>query len=167
MDRIHYIEGDTDSGYWAVSAPQGQLGFEGVIKDEKFHMENIDKYLTSDFYGVNRTFNTKLEKMEFDKRLGGLAVEKQSKNMIALASKLYTIWDDTKETGKAKGVSEHFKHTQYQEVLEQRKIINGTNRTLRMNEGEMSHIATNKRALAAIYLKYKVSDDGSFVLLPF
>jgi hypothetical protein len=162
MDRVHYIEGDTDSGYWAVSAPQGQLGFEGVIKDEKFYLENIDKYLTSDFYGVKRDFNTKLEKMQFDKKLGGLAIEKQSKNMIALASKLYTIWDDTKETGKAKGVSEHFKHTQYQEVLEKRKIIDGTNRTLRMNEGEMSHIATNKRALTAIYLKYKVSNDGLF-----
>jgi hypothetical protein len=91
-----------------------------------------------------------------------LAIEKESKNMIALASKMYVIWNDTKETGKAKGVSEHFKHTQYQEVLEKRKIINGTNRTLRMNEGEMSHIAVNKRALTAIYLKYKVSNDGSF-----
>jgi hypothetical protein len=106
MDRIHYIEGDTDSGYWAVSGEGKPNGFEGVIKDEKFYMDNIDKYLTSDFYGVNKQFNSQLEKMEFDKRFGGLAVEKQSKNMIALASKLYTIWDNSKETGKAKGVSE-------------------------------------------------------------
>jgi hypothetical protein len=161
MDKIHYIEGDTDSGYWAI-AGAGNSGFQDVIKDEKFYMENIDKYLTSDFYGVKREFNTKLEEMQFDKKLGGLAIEKESKNMIALASKMYVIWNDQKETGKAKGVSEHFKHTQYQEVLEKRKIINGTNRTLRLNEGEMSHIAVNKRALTAIYLKYRVSSDGSF-----
>jgi hypothetical protein len=143
-------------------AGQGNSGFQDVIKDEKFYMENIDKYLTSDFYGVKHSAATKLEKMQFDKKLGGLAIEKESKNMIALASKMYVIWNDTKETGKAKGVSENFKHTQYQEVLEKRKIINGTNRTLRMNEGEMRHIAVNKRALTAIYLKYKVSNDGSF-----
>jgi hypothetical protein len=168
MDRIHYIEGDTDSGYWAIAsaASSPNPGFQDVIKDEKFYMENIDKYLTSDFYGVNKQFEASprgaLEKMQFDKKLGGLAIEKESKNMIALASKMYVIWNDQKETGKAKGVSEHFKHTQYQEVLEKRKIINGTNRTLRMNEGEMSHIAVNKRALTAIYLKYKVSSDDSF-----
>jgi hypothetical protein len=164
MDKIHYIEGDTDSGYWAI-AGAGHGGFQDVIKDEKFYMENIGKNLTSDFYGVNKQFEVSpggaLEKMQFDKKLGGLAIEKESKNMIALASKMYVIWNDTKETGKAKGVSEHFKHTQYQEVLEKRKIINGTNRTLRMNEGEMSHIAVNKRALTAIYLKYRVSNDGS------
>jgi hypothetical protein len=185
MNKIHYIEGDTDSGYWGV-AGQGNSGFQDVIKDEKFYMENIDKYLTSDFYGVSKTFNTKLEKMQSDKKLGVLTIEKESKNMIALASKMYVIWNDTKETGKAKGVSEHFKHTQYQEVLEKRKIINGTNRTLRMIKPRagviglgqatdspgglfespcdaiMSHIAVNKRALTAIYLKYKVSNDGSF-----
>jgi hypothetical protein len=161
MDRVHFIEGDTDSGYWAVSG-NGNPGFQDVILDEEFYMANVGKFMSSSFYGVNKHFETELEKMEFDKRLGGLAVEKESRNMICLSSKLYCIWDDKKETGKAKGVSEHFKHTQYLEVLDNKKIINGSNHTLRVNEGQMSHIHTNKRALTSIYVKYRVSSDGSF-----
>jgi hypothetical protein len=125
-------------------------------------MKNIGHYLTSDFFGVEKQFETPLDKMRFDKRFGGLAIEKESRNMIALASKLYVIWDDNKETSKAKGCHQKFGHEQYLEVLEQGKIINGVNHTLRMNQGEMSHIFVNKHALTAIYSKYKVSSDGSF-----
>jgi hypothetical protein len=161
MDRVHVVELDTDSLYLAV-AGDGNPGFQDVIKDKEFYMKNIAHYLTSDFYGVNKQFDTPLEKMRFDKRFGGLAIEKESKNMIALASKMYCIWDDTKETGKAKGVSQKFSHQCYLDVLEQGKIINATNHTLRMNNGEMSHIFVNKHALTAIYTKMKVSSDGSF-----
>jgi hypothetical protein len=75
---------------------------------------------------------------------------------------MYAIWDDKRETGKAKGCHQKFKHEQYLEVLEQGKVIHGVNRSLRMKDGVMSHVATNKRALTAIYSKYKVSSDGSF-----
>jgi hypothetical protein len=161
MDRVHVVELDTDSLYLAV-AGNGNSGFEDVIKDKEFYLANIGHYLTAGFYGVNKQFDSPLEKMRFEKRFGGLAIEKESKNMIALASKMYCIWDDTKETGKAKGVSQKFSHQCYLDVLETGKIINGVNRTLRMNNGEMSHISVNKHALTAIYNKMKVSSDGSF-----
>jgi hypothetical protein len=125
-------------------------------------MANIGHYLTSDFYGVNEQFDTQLEKMMFDKRFGGLAIEKQSRNMICLASKLYCIWDDSKETSKAKGCHQKFTHQTYLDVLENGRIINGTNHSLRMKDGMMSHVSTYKRAISAIYTKMKVSSDGSF-----
>jgi hypothetical protein len=160
MNRIHFCEGDTDPMYWAV-AGNGNGGFEDVILDKEFYMANIGHYLTSDFYGVNKQFDTPLEKMRFDKRFGGLAIEKESKNMICLASKLYCIWDDSKETSKAKGCHQKFNHETYLDVLENGRIINGTNHSLRMKDGMMSHVSTYKRAISCIYTKMKVSSDGS------
>jgi hypothetical protein len=99
--------------------------------------------------------------MIFDKRFGGLAIEKQSRNMVALASKLYCIWDNEKETGKAKGCHQKFNHQTHLDVFEQGPIVNGTNHCLRMNDGQMSHVSTYKRAITAISTKMKVSSDGS------
>jgi hypothetical protein len=147
--------------YWAV-AGNGNSGFQDVIIDKEFYLANIGHYLTSDFFGVEKQFDSPLDKMRFDKRFGGLAIEKQSKNLVALASKLYVIWDDNKETSKAKGCHQKFGHEQYLEVLEQGKIINGVNHTLRMTNSQMSHVYVNKHALTAIYSKMKVSSDGSF-----
>jgi hypothetical protein len=100
MDKVHFCEGDTDSGYFAI-AGNGNGGFQDVIKDEKFYMANIGKYLTSDFYGVKKEFEKdenenltqkgKLDKMCFEKRFGALSIEKEATNMIALASKMYCI----------------------------------------------------------------------------
>jgi hypothetical protein len=161
MDRIHVVELDTDSLYLAI-AGNGNKGFQDVIKDKDFYMANIGHYLTSDFYGVNKQFDTQLEKMMFDKRFGGLAIEKESKNIVALASKLYCIWDEDKETSKAKGCHQRFTHQAYLDVLEQGLVVNGTNHTLRMKDGQMSHVSTYKRAISCIYTKMKVSSDGSF-----
>jgi hypothetical protein len=150
--------------YWAV-AGNGHGGFEDVIIDKEFYMANIGHYLTSDFYGVNKQFDTPLEKMMFGKRFGGLAIEaleKQSKNMVALTSKLYCIWDDAKETSKAKGCHQRFTHQAYLDVLENGRIINGTNHSLRMKDGQMSHVSTHKSAITAISNKMKVSSDRNF-----
>jgi hypothetical protein len=166
MDKVHVVELDTDSLYLAI-AGSGNSGFRDVIKDHDFYMANIAHYLTSDFYGVEKQFDTPLEKMRFDKRFGGLAIEKQATNMVALASKLYCIWSDDKETSKAKGVHEKFSHEQYLEVLEQETIINATNHTLRMTDSQMSHVYVTKHALTCIYTKYKVSSDGSACVLFF
>jgi hypothetical protein len=81
--------------------------------------------------------------------------------MVALASKMYCIWDNDKETSKAKGVSMKFRRDQYLEVLEQGKIVDGVNRTLTMKDGVMSHIDTIKTALTSIYTKMRVLADGS------
>jgi hypothetical protein len=161
MNRIHFCEGDTDSMYWAVVG-SGNGGFQDVIIDKEFYLANIGHYLTADFYGVNKQFETPLEKMRFEKIFGGLAIEKESKTMIALASKLYVCWDDNNETSKAKGCHQMFSHQCYLDVLENGTIINGESRTLRMNNGQMSHVSVNKHALTCIYTKMKVSSDGSF-----
>jgi hypothetical protein len=160
MDRIHFIEGDTDSMYFAI-AGSGNGGFDDVIKDKEFYMNNIGHYLTSDFYGVEKQFDSPLEKMRFDKRYGALSIEKQATNMVALGSKMYCIWNDDKETSKAKGVSQKFGHQSYLDVLTEGKIINGENHTLRMNQNQMSHVSVNKHALTCIFTRMRVLSDGS------
>ncbi|KAA6400013.1 MAG: hypothetical protein EZS28_004457 [Streblomastix strix] len=47
MDKVHYLEGDTDSAYWAVSglADAGYLQqFNHVIKDKQFYEDNAKYY---------------------------------------------------------------------------------------------------------------------------
>ena len=42
-EKIHFIEGDTDSMYWAISGNPDKdykQGFDYVIKDRKFYEEN-------------------------------------------------------------------------------------------------------------------------------
>ena len=70
-----------------------QQGFKFVIKDHKFYNDNIYKYAPSGFYTSNFSnpvFNSEIEKIQFDKKLLGLAIEKQCENMIALAPKTYS-----------------------------------------------------------------------------
>jgi hypothetical protein len=83
MSRIHFVEGDTDSMYWAVAGSKSedyQQGFKFVIKDHKFYNDNIYKYAPSGFYTSNfsnPTFSSEFQKIQFDKKLLGLAIEKQ------------------------------------------------------------------------------------------
>jgi hypothetical protein len=95
MNKIHFVEGDTDNMYWAVAGSElegYEQGFKFVIKDHKFYNDNIYKYasgfFTSNF--SNPTFNSKIQKIAFDKKLLGLAIEKPCENMIALAPKTYS-----------------------------------------------------------------------------
>jgi hypothetical protein len=79
--RFHYVEGDTDSLYFAISGSKNEdinQGFKHIITDEKFYNENIDKWLPSDFDSSdnsNHTFEIAIEKMGFDKKLLGYAIE--------------------------------------------------------------------------------------------
>jgi hypothetical protein len=64
MNKIHFIEGDTDSMYFAVAGnmhEDNSQGFKYVIKDEKFYNNNIYKFAPSGFYstGDKPTFRTK------------------------------------------------------------------------------------------------------------
>jgi hypothetical protein len=73
--HFHYVEGDTDSFYFAISSKVNEginQGFKHIITDEKFYNENIYKWLPSDFYSSdnsNPTFETAIQKMGFDKKL--------------------------------------------------------------------------------------------------
>jgi hypothetical protein len=96
MSRIHFVEGDTDSMYWAVSGCKSedyQQGFKFVIKDHNFYNDNIYKYAPSGFCTSNfsnPTFSSEFQKIQFDKKLLGLAIEKQCENMLALVPKTYS-----------------------------------------------------------------------------
>jgi hypothetical protein len=110
--RFHDVEGDTDSLYFAISGEKNEdinQRFKHIFTDEKFYNENVYKWLPSDFYSSdnsNPTFETSIEKMDFDKTLLGYAIEKQSQHMIALASKMYTAFNDNSTVSlKLKAVS--------------------------------------------------------------
>jgi hypothetical protein len=132
MTKIHFIEGDTDSMYWAVSDSKSdnyEQGFKHVIKDHNFYNENIYKFTPSGFYSSNnnnRTFNSEIQKIQFDKKLLGLAIEKQGENMTALAPKTYSCLVNDKTTAtKCKGYSKQGKlyFTDYFDVYAERKFL--------------------------------------------
>jgi hypothetical protein len=102
--------------------------------------------------------------MKFNKRFGGFAIEKFSLNMFALASKMYAIWggEGFKESSKANGVSQKFKHERYLEVLERETVVKGENTNLVKRGAEINKVKVLKLALTAIYTKYRVFDDNSF-----
>jgi hypothetical protein len=132
MTKIHFVEGDTDSMYWAVSGSKSedyQQGFKHVIKYHKFYNENIYKFTPSSFYSSNNskpTFNSKIQKIQFDKKLLGLAIEKQCENMIALAPKTYSCSVNDKTTvTKCKGYNKQEKlyFKDYFDVYVERKFL--------------------------------------------
>jgi hypothetical protein len=110
--RFHYVEGDIDWLYFAISRDKNEgikQRFKHIINDEKFYNENVYKWLISEFYSTyssKLSFNTLIEKMRFDKKLLGYAIEKQSRHMIALAPKMYIAFkNDSTVSLKLKGVS--------------------------------------------------------------
>jgi hypothetical protein len=84
--------------YWAISGSEDEnyeQQFKYVIKDHDFYNNNICKFTPSSFYSSNNsnpTFNSEMDKMKFDKKLLGLAIEKQCENMLALAPKIYSCF---------------------------------------------------------------------------
>jgi hypothetical protein len=106
MTRLHFVEGDTDSMYWAVSGSESdsyEQQFKHVIKDHNFYNNNIYKFTPSSFYSSNNsnpTFDSgadstsgrenEIKRIAFDKKLLGLLIEKQCENMLALAPKTYS-----------------------------------------------------------------------------
>jgi hypothetical protein len=110
--RFLYVEEDIDSLYFAISEDKNEginKSFKHINTDEKFYNENVFKWLSNDFYSTNNsnpTFIKAIEKMEFDKKLLGYAIEKQSQHMIALAPKMYNAFnDDSTVSLKLKEVS--------------------------------------------------------------
>jgi hypothetical protein len=90
----------------------------------------VYKWLPSDFYSSNSTnpkFDDVIEKMSFDKKLLGFAIEKQSQHMIALSPKMYTAFNDSSTLRlKLKGVSlkqANLKSFHYLHVLEDQTAI--------------------------------------------
>ena len=151
-NKILSIEGDTDSKYFAISGnPEENYkqGIKYIIKDKKFYSENVFKYLTSDYYlpeeyeYLRPKFNDKLNKMLFDKKILGCAIEKDGDNIIALGSKCYTTFNDdgTTKSLKLKGVNKstnkHIKFNNYSNIIDDKEdLINGKNYLLSFRKFE-------------------------------
>jgi hypothetical protein len=168
MNRIHFIEGDTDSMYFAVAGnlqEDNTQGFKYVIKDEKFYDDNIYKFAPSGFYstGDKLTFTSKLEQKQFDKKLLGLEIEKQCDNMIALAPKMYSCSNGAMSIiPKCKGYRNNkLKFDDYNTIVVKKQSITGTNHNLQLHNNQMSMTAVGKNVLTAPYTKYCVAGDFS------
>jgi hypothetical protein len=132
--------------YWAVSGSEDEnykQQFKHVIKDHDFYYNNIYKFTPSNFYSSNNSnpvFENETKRMAFDKKLLGLAIEKQCENMIALAPKTYSCsintdknkpwinFNNIKTTAtKCKGYSREGKlnFRDYFDVYAERKIFLG------------------------------------------
>ncbi|KAA6381657.1 MAG: hypothetical protein EZS28_022816 [Streblomastix strix] len=149
MDRLHFIEGDTDSAYWAVSGKdfsesttincqdQSLAGsfesfgykqqFKHVIKDQQFYNENA-KYF----------FPTIEEELLDEKKILRLAIQRQRTEMIALAPKNYYIKVDDKIKIKLKGINQSTNKITKTQIVE--NIIEGTiSKCINMRLGQKSY----------------------------
>ena len=186
MNKIHFVEGDTDSQYWAVSGNTNDgydQGFKHVIKDHQFYNEHVFEWLPYDFYCSDESFRPKLEtsveKMAHEKKLLGCAIEKQGLNIVSLGPKCYTTWGTNENPSKqislkVKGVNmkiktnkERLNYNTYVNVIENQDLIHGVNYMLQfkkiVNGEEISwktcRVTMNKIALTGVHIKMKVHDD--------
>ena len=159
MDKLHFIEGDTDSMYYAVAGnpnePPTQL-FNNIIKNRSFWDQHVYKFFP----------NPDLHTIADEKKLLGCAIEKIGENMIALAPKCYTIWDNNAQTKalKLKGVSlkkNTIVHTDYSDVLNKCTVKHGKNINLQMKNNKMSKLTVNKNALTGCHTKMIVLSNHS------
>ena len=184
-ERFHFIEGDTDSAYFAVAGdpnlPSTQA-FQAIIKDHEFYDNNIYHFAPYYFFcndeSKRPTLTTKIEQKAHEKKLLGLAIEKQGDNMIALCPKCYTSWDNIENTPctfgptialKMKGVSKkqnaYIKPENYLDIINDGVTFDGENINLVLKNGQMSRISVSKSALTGTHTKAYVLENG--VCLPF
>jgi hypothetical protein len=119
---------------------------------------DIDLNIGSDLEGLKSLLrkslleHEKFVKKSHEKKLLGLAIEKQGHNMIALGPKCYTQWNDEgKAKLKLKGVqlrqNKHITQESYSEIIDKGGVISGQNNTLQMKNDIMSRLTINKIAL--------------------
>jgi hypothetical protein len=172
MQKVHVVELDTDSLYLAIAGNKEEDNkqcFKYVIADEKFYNEHIYSWASSDFYGVGGPKfgeDEKKQKMAFDKKLLGLAIEKQCDNMVALAPKMYTCYNagDKYISRKVKGISIRQNDLQvkdYRDTLLNKSVVMGTNTNLNLHKGIMSKISVSKCAISAAHTKMHIMRDFS------
>ncbi|KAA6309018.1 MAG: hypothetical protein EZS28_056586, partial [Streblomastix strix] len=130
MTKLHFIEGDTDSAYWAISGKQViqtdanqqeyednlHQGFKYVIKDQQFYDADAKYY-----------FPTLVGDKQNEKKLLGLSIENEGDEMIALAPKNYYIHtfkcNQLTDVIKPKGVNLRQNSICKQDVID--NIVNG------------------------------------------
>ncbi|KAI5548200.1 DNA/RNA polymerase superfamily [Trichomonas vaginalis G3] len=178
VNRFHFIEGDTDSSYWAIAGdpnlPNTQA-FQAIVTDKKFYDKNIYKFAPFDFFCFNEKFKPKLknkaEEKAHEKRLLGLAIEKQGDNMVALCPKCYTSFngsidgsDFKKIAQKMKGVSlrqnKQLTPKNYLDIINDKVIFDGQNINLQLKNGSMTRLTIGKTALTGAHTKAVCCENG-------
>jgi hypothetical protein len=179
-DRFHFIEGDTDSAYWAIAGDPtlgNDQAFQAIVTDQQFYDDNIFLFAPYDFYCFDESkrpvFSDPLSMKAHEKKLLGLAIEKQGDNMLALCPKCYTTWnaDDTSNpiSLKMKGVSKRqnksINASHYLDVLFNDAKIDGTNINLTTKNGTIVKVEVNKTALTGVNTKGVTTEQGC--VMPF
>ncbi|KAA6376981.1 MAG: hypothetical protein EZS28_027492 [Streblomastix strix] len=156
VTKLHFVEGDTDSAYWAVSGDASagyQQQFNYVIKDKQFYDDNAKYY-----------FPTIEGDLLDEKKILGLAIENEGTEMIALAPKNYYIKVGEKEKIKLKGVNQKTTKISKQNIVDNINsgtITKATNIRLGQKNYIMSKIATEKNGITGIHTKMVVLKDQS------
>ncbi|KAI5550094.1 DNA/RNA polymerases family, partial [Trichomonas vaginalis G3] len=100
VNRFHFIEGDTDSSYWQSLAIQIFLTlkhFKQLLPINNFMIKTFSNshHLISSVLmrNLKPKLKNKAEEKAHEKKLLGLAIEKQGDNMVALCPKCYTSFN--------------------------------------------------------------------------
>jgi hypothetical protein len=147
--KFHFIEGDTDSMYWAVAGDPNddyKQGFKHIITDQAFYDAHIESWVKG-------------------KQLLGLAIEKQDENCIALSPKCYTLFSQQTHVTKMKGVSKSKNNVQssdYKSCLEG-SVKGGKNINLQLVQSQMSKVTIYKNALTGCNTKNITLANGSCI----
>jgi hypothetical protein len=155
MRKVHFIEGDTDSLYYAISGDPEKYchqGFEYVIKDEAFYKENVYKLFPNPQLGTKDK-----------KKLLCVSFEKVGYVMYAIAPKCYILkgnkTTDKEDVRKMKGVSvrlnDDINLMSYKSCLESSVSVMGIYRGFMMIEFTFTwdgEVPTEKKAVNGLAL---------------
>ncbi|KAA6358042.1 MAG: hypothetical protein EZS28_046431, partial [Streblomastix strix] len=158
MNRIHFIEGDTDSAYWGISGNQNQdftKQFNAVINDRDFYNDNAKNFFTTirgDVYD--------------EKKILGLAIERQGTTMYALAPKNYMIETNYYANSKIKLKGVNLKTNklikdQIIDSINESKTTKCINMRLGQKNHQMSQLSIEKNGITGIRTKAIVLENES------
>jgi hypothetical protein len=161
MNKIHFIVGDTDSSYWAIAVDPSRgihQGFRYVVKNRGFYHKHFYEW-----------FPNPTEGKTDEKKLGGVAVEKEGDEMVAVAAKNYYIKTSEKNVMKCKGVSmkknKEITPKSYTNTLENNEIVTAVNRTLQIKKVDGQDVMVKnlltKIAISGIHTKMVVLENQS------
>ena len=166
VDRsdFEYIEMDTDSAYFAITAPT----LEQVIKPEKKAEFNMRVYgscheqVQPNPYWFPRECCDKHK--AYDKRMPGLfKLEKEGVVMVALCSKTYVLKDgEGVEKSALKGMNKSYVSEAFdkcKQVLETGQSLSSTNKSFRVHNNTIFTYEQEKAGFSNFYCKRQLIDD--------
>ncbi|KAA6379349.1 MAG: hypothetical protein EZS28_025124 [Streblomastix strix] len=153
---MHFVEGDTDSVYWAISgsADTGYLQqFDYDIKDKQFYDDNAKSFFPM---FENNLLN--------EKKILDLAPKNQDTEIIALAPKIYYIKVGENDKIKLKGANLNIFKISKQNIIDninEGTITKATNMRLGQKNYIMLKIAKKKNDITGIHTMAIVLKDQS------